>query len=709
MSVELGSRRQVFFWKKGALEDNHAFIVRDDAYSQGVVEYGRTIRLGDPVRLGPDSGWLQSTWEGGEDQDIWSDDEMYQEASADVNTKSGKMRMWPGWRILYYEAARPYNRFCLQRGQLGLGFNTPLYFGESDIYFQYDATPPSGGFRLHSYDPATGNIGTAADNYFNIRDIIPLLVPNTVNIALLIADAADNYPTDVGGGSLWWYFEDVGTRTEITYDNTPSNAYWPKGLITNGKDIYALNGNQIAKLTDNVWTNLQNVLTARGMAGIATWNNRIWFGVQQGGGRASIHVTDGTTTTKAFDIPDEFIISQLHVHYGSLFISGFRIKADGSGLGSVGSIYRYTGTTLTKLYEEGIDASGERHAIHAMCSLGPNLVWNRNAMPSTGMRAGVKMWNAETDAIFDGPTMGIDATSTEGVEVTDLISYDNSIAASFVDHHNYGGSHTLPKMVALVRPFDTVRHDFNSGTGGNLPTFVGLSGESFDTEFAGTRTQFVRSSVYHGTDDVKHELKTWLHARLLVKLPAANCSVEVKVILDESGTEISLGTVDYDAGDLGWRPAVFAIQDVDTLNYQSRSIQYVVYLHNDDTANDDSVANPQVDEVHIAWKPVPTFRRTHNLRIICQDSMTDLDGGALTLDTIEEMVEYFETAYADGQPIYFRPARGTTLNEGDDFREVTIQSLQIPSYRVDSASADTQYEIGMTLVETDGEVLEAGF
>jgi hypothetical protein len=219
----------------------------------------------------------------------------------------------------------------------------------------------------------------------------------------------------------------------------------------------------------------------------------------------------------------------------------------------------------------------------------------------------------------------------------------------------------------------------------------------------------VRSSVYHGTDDVKHELKTWLHARLLVKLPAANCSVEVKVILDESGTEISLGTVDYDAGDLGWRPAVFAIQDVDTLNYQSRSIQYVVYLHNDDTANDDSVANPQVDEVHIAWKPVPTFRRTHNLRIICQDSMTDLDGGALTLDTIEEMVEYFETAYADGQPIYFRPARGTTLNEGDDFREVTIQSLQIPSYRIDSASADTQYEIGMTLVETDGEVLEAGF
>src|SRR3546814_2065034 len=58
-------------------------------------------------------------------------------------------------------------------------------------------------------------------------------------------------------------------------------------------------------------------------------------------------------------------------------------------------------------------------------------------------------------------------------------------------------------------------------------------------------TRELRSSVYDA--DLSNERKTWMRARIRVKIPSADTSVTLKVIPDESGSEITVGTVNYDA------------------------------------------------------------------------------------------------------------------------------------------------------------------
>jgi hypothetical protein len=694
VQVSYGSARQVWLARLSAPNTKYPFIIRDDTYSKQGAQFGRSIRLGDPVNLGPNSAWTTTSWEGGDDQDVWSDPQMFKSGNADMNTKTGKLRMWPGWRELFYSGTRPVTGFVLGRGQMGDDLSGgPLYFGETDYFglgYVAATSPPSGGFRFYKYTPAAGEVlkGNAANA---LRSISTFADPSSFNKALFITESAPGLTTTTGKST--YYYEVAGTFSDELSSGHPVGAMYPHNVAFLGKDTFVLTGQQVAKLNYSTggWTNLHQVYSGTAMGGIAVWNNRVWFGAQHGA-KAEVWVTDGISTAKAIDIPDEFNITHMHVHYGSLFISGWRAAAAEGTVSFVGVIWKYTGSTLIKLYEEGDGIDGYDHVIYKMCSLGPNLVWNKNGIPSeTPYRAGVKMWNAETDAIFDGPTIDCDPASTEGVMVTDVIEYDNSLVASFRDKHNYGGSDTHPALVAQVRPENYVR---NYITGPAAET-------SFTYQELAEKKQHILSSVYFGEADTEAELKTWLSARVRVKIPSTYSSINLYAILDEDeDSEVLVDTIAYDAGDLGWRSVDIQMKDVGGDYLQSYSIQYRVELVNSAGYPLNSTDNPMADSISIQWRPVPTRRRQWAIRCVNQDDLTLLDGEENTaLPTAQEQSDLLEDLWAEGKPVLFWGPYAHGTEPATAGTEVVVNAFSAQEWRVRSDDDVVQQEVALTLVE----------
>lgn len=700
--VGLGTVRQVWFAKTATPSTKSTFLIRDDTYSKSGAQFGRSIRLGDPVNLGPNSTWTQGTWEGGEDQEFWSDVQMYQSASVDSNSRPNKLRMWPGWKEIFYDGTRTQaDNYVLERGVQGSGFNTPLYFGEQNIFHAQGNLGPV--YRLYRYLPAAGTVTQQSNTWDNIRSMASFLDDSTVNQAIVVTTVSFPYTGTESGGLAQVVFESGYTRGDLVGE--PVGSYATNAIAFHNRDIYFLVGSQIVKLHYNLgaektWTNIGNILTIRRMSGIAVWNNSVWFGVANGGGRASVYVTNGFYLNKAFDIPDEFEIMDLHVHYGQLYISGFTAVADGDTDPSrVGRIYAYSGSSLKVLYEEGSGKDNSNHTIFKMASLGSKLVWGRPATASTGMRAGVKMWDAEKDSIFDGPTIEINTASTSDVLVPNVIEYDSGIAACFFDKHNYGGSHTNPKLVAVTRPVDTVRNNLSSGGG---TTF------NWKANVGTTKTQQLKSSHYLGTDDVEAETKTWLVARIQVKLPNNKTRVDLSVLLDENTTPVSVGSVVGDSLLPNFRSVDIPLK-VSGDYLQSKSIQYFIELSNTEASNVNTTDNPQIrGPISIQWKVAPVKRRQWEVRVIGQDAQSQLPTVAQGFDgtptanpitTAQAMADKVEEFWSEGKPVLFWEPSSFGDAPVSAGTEVNVTAFSTRSYRVESDDSAAIQEIAVTLVE----------
>src|SRR3546814_132608 len=118
-------------------------------------------------------------------------------------------------------------------------------------------------------------------------------------------------------------------------------------------------------------------------------------------------------------------------------------------------------------------------------------------------------------------------------------------------------------------------------------------------------TRELRSSVYDA--DLSNERKTWMRARIRVKIPSADTSVTLKVIPDESGSEITVGTVNYDASNTNFRTVTLPILDGGDYLH-ANSLQYVLVFSNT-AAGSSSTANPEVDAVEIDFTPATQRRR----------------------------------------------------------------------------------------------------
>lgn len=646
-----GSVREVWLAPLATPADKNSFLIRDDAYSKAGATFGRTVRLGDPVNLGPNSAWRQLSWEGGNDQDVWSDEFMFKEGTADGYSDRGKLKLPAALGTIYSGAiaGTTVQRLCLGTNALNASRSTPtpLLIGE-DHGFGADA----GNYTLFKKDPggALTTIGTvdAGITAFSPPD-------DNSHIAYL----------GTSNGKVYQYDQSAGS---ITLDYTePAGGIAFNSMALYQDSLYWLASNHLVRRTNTTgtptYTGPFEPAGIQQLRGMAVWNGRLWFGGITPNRRTRIFTYDGSLGQEAFAFSDEFEIMGMAVHYGQLYICGSQGAADRDGW--KGQVWRYTGAQLQRVYEVGEETSGEDHCIWDMATMGRYLCWPQSARASNDHRSGIVYYDAELDAIHLGPNRAESGDYT----LHSIESYDNTLVVGGT--LDAGGE----QVVRPVRKLGRVQE---------------ASGQ--------TTEKFVLSSRFDG--DIPGEEKSWLTGRVRCKLPTTYTEVEVVILLDESTTETSVKTVSFDAGNTGWRTVTFPIK-VSGDYPQSTTIQYKVYLRNTNTADTETTDSPEVDSVEIEYIPAPTKRRTWRVRMLASNAQERLDETANALDTAEELVQKLEDLWSAQKPVYFWDAgtAGGTPPDTTNAVEVWITDYLAQSYRIDNLNTDIAAEVSLTLTE----------
>lgn len=677
-TTEYGPVREIWLAPVNAAASKKSFLVRDDAYaSQGAV-FGRTLRLGEPVNLGPNSTWRQKTWEGGRDQTVWNDEAMYSKGTADTSTKAGKIRMWPGYEKIAASPNRKFIRYVMMRSpESAMQGNVGLFFAEYD---QLGFRAPADA-SVYFYNASTGAVSTTRN------------VAGAGSVAALgaVFDAATN---NFDALTVCFTNGRVDVRDSVGswVSELPAlgAGCGSNGIVNFNGQTYLARNRQIWKRTYNgttvAWSKIHDIYGAPWVRSLVVWNNRLWFIGVHPGNRTVLYISDGATVVEAFTMPDDFHGMHLAVHYGSLYIAG-HTSSSATGNGIIGQIWRYNGASLTRLYQVGDDISTEEHYMFEMATLGKYLAWGRHGGTSTGRRPGLMLYDAELDAIVDGPTLDMAASSNQNW-ITGIIAYGGQWAISLYDTKQYSGAYDGPVSLLRVRQPDRPRHKMSGGTS--------LGGNSVEAQ-PSTAEQFVLSSVFDG--ELPGEAKTWLTGRARVKLPTNNTQVLVKVLLDESTTETTVATINFASGQTDYRTVVFPLKDGSGNYLKSTTIQYKLYLRNTESGNVDSTANPYVDTVEVEYMPAPTKRRQWQLRALASDGQKRLDGTANPLTTTTAIVSELETLWGNAAPLLFWDADASGGTPAGAGTEVVVSTFQKAQYRVDSDNDTENAEVGLTLIE----------
>lgn len=680
--VEYGPLREIWLAKIATPATKHSFLIRDDSRSKQGAVFSKTVRLGDPVTLGPLSTWRQTTWEGGAQQETWNDKAMYLKGTIDVTTLRGKGKLWPGFKKVYGDDKRANTRYIMCPGPVGFGSDSPLFIGENNDNSYIDpvtgTTVPPGGFRVYRYDPAgAGTITTLKSDFSaSIRFISRIADQGDARNALLIGTAA---------GEFWVYHLAAGAwYLEATDANFPAQ---PHCAVTYKDATYLGQLNLVAKRTwvtpgPATYSGVQRLWNAQTITSMVVWNNRIWMSASILGGINQVLVSDGSVVVPAFDFPGDFFCMHMKVHYGSLYFCGWQQGGLGTS-GVRGQVWRYNGSSLTKLYEAGTGADGEDHAPFQLASYKQFLAWTRPGVTSNGKKPGIVLYDAELDSIIDGPTIDMDTNASWG-HATGLVVWADTFAASFKDQTNYNANQNRPTMVAHVKKTGAVRH--------SIFDFGGISWAAQPA----SRDDSLTSSVFDG--EIPGEQKVWMTVRARIKIPAPNCSINASFYLDEATTgALNVGWT-YDAANTGWRTVSAKLFD-GSKYLRSSIIQYKVSLINSDSGSADSTANPEIDFVEVDYMVSPIKRRQWQLRALCWDGALRLDGTANPLTTTQALEDKLEELWGEALPVLYwdaGSAGGTPAGAGT---EVMLKDFNAQSYRIDSEGTAINSEVGLTLVE----------
>lgn len=654
LTTEHGVVREVWFATLTDPTTKHSFLIRDDSYLKSGAVFGRTVRLGDPVTLGPNGAWRQLTWEGGNDQEQWADEAMFKKGTADTSSSRGKAKLHPALGTIYEELARA------NVGRLALGRNaadatrasaSPLFIGEDN---PFNVAVPLGGFRLYRKDPGGGFFTIKSDFASGIRAFSP---PD---------DNSPNIYIGCANGEVWKYDQGGGT---IVLDYTePAGAIEFNSMELYQDSLYWLSSNHLVRRyndgTTTTYTGPFKPAGIQALRGIAVWNGKLWFAGITPNRATRIFVWDGTTGVEAVRVPGEFEVMGLRVHYGSLYICGSSGGAD--RVAWKGQVWRYTGSSLQKVYEAGTGDDTEDHTIWDMETDGPFLCWPQHARPSNGYVSGIVRYDAELDAISLGPNRSEGAARS----VHSIESYDNTLV---IDTTSDGGDDA---WVRPVRKLGRVRVDLGSNI-----------------------EQYVLSSRYDG--EIPGEKKVWLTGRVRCKVPQFT-EVEVRLLLDEGSTEFTVKTVTYDAGlGAGWRTVTFPLHASSGEYFQSTTLQYKLVLRNTETTNTETVANPEVDSIEVEFMPSPSKRRQWRARLLASNAQQRLDGSNNPLSTTQALVDKLEELWARQLPLLYWDA-GSTGGVPPDATtavEVFVTDFSSQPYRVASDATDINSEVQFSMVE----------
>jgi len=728
-SLSFGDVREVWFATLDDPDTKFSFLIRDDAFSKSGAVFGRTVRLGDPLNTGPGSGWRQTSWEGGSLQRVWKDQAMFQEGSADVWSRVGRIRMWPGWSHIHKDATRKFDSFVMGTGNDGPAIgNTKLYVGERDYY--YVAAAPSAGYKAYKYDPDT-----------NTWTTLPLTPTSIGRGYTAIVAASDDGATSQfiyfgTGGGIWVYSETGNTWAKDSGATYPINN---DSLVCFRDATYYTSGTSLVKRTPaaggfgivGTHTILKTHTSCYVAQGLAVWNNRLWYGLNYQGNRAMLGTSDGVTAQSVLEFPEEFFINKIVSHYGALYIFGGKPQAVAGSAAhpaAISMVWKYTGSSLTKLWESNDEdhhasTDGKPHIATSATTFGPLLVWVNPGFDGTVTpRPGLMMYDAEKDALFEGPSFTTDLSGiTDGFAPTCVHAFDNTLAVAYHDFHDYTKNGAtgvdFANGVAYLR-FPNFMRDKNL----RLPTT--FKGRSVEQAFSQQeKMQFLVSSRYVGDDSVSAETKTWLSGKVICRVPQ-NTQLKVYIITNEKQAYL-VKTVTGSVAKADWHTETFPLKNPGSYNtfdplsstvtltadaantgkyLQSATVQYRLELSSLDQGTT-STATPEVDAVEIGWMVAPTKRRQWHMRFVMQDDQPRLTEVANPVTTAQAMADVLEGLWSESLPFrmwgpFAEAVDPTTLDSSNCVEVVpTPESYNNQQYRIESDDDAVAQETGLTLIE----------
>jgi len=760
MSADLGfgSVREVWYAPlDDPVDGKKSFLIRDDAFSKSGAIFGRTVRLGEPLNTGPGSGWRQTTWEGGQLRHDWQDEAMYFEGNLDTWSHTGRIRMWPGFAHIHKDATRKFDSYVFGNGNDGPAIgNTKLYFGERNYF--YVAGPPSGGFKAYRYDPDANTLTTLPTT--------PNTLANTGYTAIVPAqdDGSSSSFIYFGTPGGWWVYQESGNS--FAKDTGASYPVNHDAAVTFRDALYYCSGKALVKRTPSAafgivgtHTIIKSHNAAYATQGLTVWNNRLWYGINFQGNRCMLGTSDGVSAQSIIEFPEEFQALSMKAHYGALFIFGHKPQAvAGSGAhpNAVAQVWKYTGSSLTKLWESNDEdqralTDNRPHIISgSTATFGSLLVWGNPGYPGTVTpRPSIWAWDAEVDAIIEGPSLVMDPANREGLVIANVHGWDNTLVVTYRDNHNYVSQGATgvdwPQGVAYLRWPNKMRN--KSMRLAN--TFKGRSVDWSEPE----RKQFLVSSRYRGDASVATETKTWLSGKVNVRLAAPGAYMNVYVVLDDNKSYL-VKRIDFDPDNRGWRTVQFPVKnpgsytifpeagaadalslhaaiilgDGSTPSYvpsttvatvvpdadntdkylQSQFVQYRFEMVNNDAGNADSIATPELDSWELQWTVAPKKRMQYHLRHVLTDGQERLDGNANPVTTAQEMADALEELWGNSLPFLMwgpfaeprDPDPDVDLNNANAIEVVpVVESFQVNQYRIDTEGSDVGQEVAWTLIE----------
>lgn len=685
-NVEFGAVREVWFAPVDDPGDKDSFLIRDDAYSKREATFSRSIRLGEPVDLGPFGGWRQVNWSGGADQDSWRDDAMFSLGTADVSERKGLVKLWNGYKELFAYGDRP-------RRSIGLAVAGPQGQGEDSPVFTFEqnfGTPPANSWVFRKFLPLTGALTTIKNYTTEPRASVTLgSLGGQYLITTFRSGDVENY--NVGTGAIAVETPSVGG----------GYGWGHRALCNYNGDVYGGRGPHVLRRTQGVWTVVATLPDVVEMRSFVVWNNRVWFLGLMPGGKTALYLSDGYTVQQALMLPTSGLGVSMCAHYGSLYI---RTHVDVAYLGTRArqQIWRYNGASVTLLFEDD-ESDTDSNWVGNLESWGRFLVWPKHGTNKLGRQAGVWLYDAEEDAIYMGPTIPMHPDSG-GVFVTCIQAWNNSLIVAFLDEHTYSVM-DYPVWLGLLNK--TARHRSLNLDGSSTrdvdkiahTTIAPLHGESFDVIDTDDRIETILSSDFDGS--LPGERKTWVKGFIKCRVPEG-CQVRLVLLYDDLPEEHPIQTVTYDAslGD-AWQSLQFpATCETHGVPESSTKVRYKLYVENlDPVAFPNNT--PEVDTVGLDFMPSPSKRSQYHIRCVVDADQERLGGDPNPLATREQMVNKLTEYWESGTPVLFWEPRsdGSEPADASDARTVLVQDFLEQTYRLTSTEPETFSEVTFNLIE----------
>lgn len=702
MTVVLEPARQVWFAPVDNPSDKSSFIIRDDTYTVSSANIGRTLRLGDPVDIGPQSGEQQTDWSGGIGQHKWNDTSMVEISDLDGTDPNGSLRPWPGLRaIRTLQSNGVYPTAVMSAAQGTTPQDNQLLVGQSNGFVS----------RVDLAGTSNNVYTCAASTYPTCMSPFP--VSDTAgqtqfNIAIGMSDGVVIYVNC----QTWAATNIRASASDTIYAMAPwgrklavaiNRSIWTWDYPTGGPAAWA-------PLTNNV-SEIDHIVD------MAVQGSLIYFIGQAQGTRAHLYVTDGATVTRLHTFHNTYAKGILSLN-GAIYVLTQEFYYNGETAGSYtardGSVlYRYANGALVEIYSQlDVNVWGTDKNTFG----GPGLsVWNGNVVWTykngplwlrTGddgltqyQRFGAMVYDPVRDAVHIGPTVQSEAA---GLELSTIGTWHGQLTMG-VKTSGYG--HTLvtsPIREMVTDTWDAVTHSLND-VASNAQKWSCISSR-FDAGLPSVPKVWLRlnlkvnfsSSLLLLTGEQAH-IKVYYSPYDLKPVP------QWTYLGEASGPSSGVPGMYYIAGGAlgyGLYTCSFDLTNIPSSEQLRYKIEIVAPVAN--TGETEMADKVVVDDVTLEYMIPPNDKAQYRFSVFGTDAQRRMDGTTNPLTTNTALANKLKSYWRSKRPLYFWEPEDSTAppTTTDDAKVVMLTDYSASSFAVSSEDTTEVVSMhGVTLYE----------